>query len=67
MSAILIVPETWLQKVAPAVGLSEDELDAMVNRMWDRGASKDEIEYTLVVLARVYGKELVFVHKDGVS
>jgi hypothetical protein len=63
MSQILVIPDGWLQKVAQAVGLSEDEVNAMVNRMFDFGASKTEIEQALVMMAQTRGKTLLFLHQ----
>lgn len=61
----LTIPKSWLDKVSVAVGMSSDELLATVNKMWNRGASKVEIEQTMILLAKSNGKTLLFVNSKS--
>ena len=65
MTQELTIPNTWLEKVASAVGMTNDELSSMVHRMFQHGASKAEIEQVMTYLAKANGKTLMFVSSNG--
>jgi hypothetical protein len=65
MTQELTIPNTWLEKVASAVGMPQDDVSSMVHKMFQYGASKAEIEQAMTYLAKSNGKTLMFVSSNG--